>query len=74
MIEIMLWVLAFMLVWTAGAVWWFIRDFGNKHKPKGDPWYIWVLGAPLLPIAMIFGLIERYRQYKRRKNRAKVSE
>ena len=52
-------IILFLILWTALSIWWFVKNLGNKHGGP-DPWYIWVLGAPVLLIALVFGNIGHF--------------
>lgn len=62
---IILAVISVVTVWTVSSIWYAFCHLGDKNKPDLDPWYIWVLGAPVLAIACLIGtvrwLIEKIR-------------
>jgi hypothetical protein len=55
------WVGWCLLVWIGIDIAWFIRNIGNKTGPA-EPWYVWVLGAPIMAIALVFGQLNHLFQ------------
>lgn len=59
---IILTVIAVVTVWTVAGIWYAFCHLGDKNRPGRDPWYIWVLYAPVLAIAYMIGSITRLRR------------
>lgn len=56
---IILAVIAVVTVWTVSSIWYAFCHLGDKNRTDPDPWYIWVLAAPMLTIAYAIGLFTR---------------
>ena len=59
---IILAVIAIVTVWTVSSIWYAFCHLGDKNRPGRDPWYIWVLAAPVLAIASVIGFFIRLRR------------
>jgi len=49
--------IAIVTLWTVGSIWYAFIHLGDKNHQGKDPWYIWLLGAPVLAIAWVLGKI-----------------
>lgn len=58
-------VIAFLFLWIVAAVWLLISEMGNKHGKS--PWWHWVVGAPIIVIAPIFGYFAKRERDKWKK-------
>ena len=56
------WTLAFILLWTAVSVWWFIVHLGDKWRK--DTVIDVVLAPPALLLALVFGLIYSRKRHE----------
>lgn len=54
-------ILAVIVIVTV-CIWYTFCHLGDKNRPGRDPWYIWVLAAPVLAIASAIGFFVRLRR------------
>lgn len=57
--EIILYIILFLVVWTIGGLWWFLTHMGDKFRK--EVWWEQILMAPVIPIACIVGWLGRDR-------------
>jgi len=58
--SVAVWIIVGLMLWTIASVWYFLSHLGDKHNQDKDPWYMWVLGSPMLLIAVVVGLTTRF--------------
>ncbi len=54
--------IAIITLWTISSIWYTFMHLGDKNHAGPDPWYIWVLGAPVLAIAWALGHVIRLKR------------
>ena len=59
---IILSIIVIVTVWTVAGIWYAFCYLGDKNRPGRDPWYIWVLGAPVLAIVYVIGFFTWLRR------------
>jgi hypothetical protein len=49
--------IAGFIVWSILSIIYVITHLGDKTNPDPDPWYIWVLGMPVLILSFCYGIL-----------------
>lgn len=59
--DIVLFIISVLFIWTVISVVWFYRSIGRKHE-KNNKWYDYILSPPILLIAFVVGYLTREKK------------